>query len=131
MDVEDFEKKKVRCNCRKENNSLFFHFWLFFSRSATANVLFELNWQKSRIYEICDINSWCWREKNNMKDYKKKTWIFRSKKKEKKTTTKKNLYYYSTPSVTQIFVLLHPSLANTVFDQCDYVIKSRKRYWLG
>jgi len=41
--------------------------------------------------------------------------------------TKKNLYYYSTPSVTQIFVLLHPSLANTVFDQCDYVIKSRKR----
>lgn len=40
---------------------------------------------------------------------------------------KTNLYYYSTPSVTQIFVLLHPSLANTVFDQCDYVIKSRKR----
>ena len=67
------------------------------------------------------------KRKKNMKDYKKKPHEFLEVKRKKENYDKKNLYYYSTPSVTQIFVLLHPSLANTVFDQCDYVIKSRKR----
>jgi hypothetical protein len=68
------------------------------------------------------------KRKKNMKDYKKKHDFLEVKRLRKENYDKKtNLYYYSTPSVTQIFVLLHPSLANTVFDQCDYVIKSRKR----
>ena len=70
------------------------------------------------------------RKKNiEEKERKKKDddFLDSKQKKDQNYDTKKNLYYYSTPSVTQIFVLLHPSLANTVFDQCDYVIKSRKR----
>ena len=47
--------------------------------------------------------------------------------------TKKNLYYYSTPSVTQIFVLLqYPSLANTVFwpmRLCNKVKKRDRLIW--
>ena len=131
MDVEDFEKKKVRCNCRKENNSLFFHFWLFFPDLQLQMSC--LNWTDKKKSNLWDLwyKFMMLKRKKHERLQKKNTWIFRSKKKEKKTMTKKNLYYYSTPSVTQIFVLLHPSLANTVFDQCDYVIKSRKRDWLG
>ena len=68
------------------------------------------------------------KRKKNMKRLQKKHDFLEVKRLRKENYDKKtNLYYYSTPSVTQIFVLLHPSLANTVFDQCDYVIKSRKR----
>ena len=105
----------------------------FFSLKGCIISLNEL--KKSRIYGICDKkNHDAEEEKKNIEEKKKKKKdddFLDSKQKKRKIKNydnkKKNLYYYSTPSVTQIFVLLHPSLANTVFDQCDYVIKSRKR----
>lgn len=42
MDVEDFEKKKFDATAEKKIIHCFSTFD-FFSRSATANVLFELN----------------------------------------------------------------------------------------
>ena len=91
MDVEDFEKKKFDATAEKKIIHCFSTFDLF-SRSATANVLFELNWQKSRIYEICDINSWCWREKKNTHErLQKKHEFLEVKRKKRKLWQKKPL----------------------------------------
>lgn len=92
MDVEDFEKKKFDATAEKKIIHCFSTFDFFFPDLQLQNVLFELNWQKSRIYEICDINSWCWREKKTWKITKKKHDFLEVKRKEKKTTTKKQTF---------------------------------------
>ena len=124
-------KKKFDATAEKKIIHCFSTFDFFFPICNCKCLVWTELTKKSNLWDLW-YKFMMLKRKKNMKDYKKKTWLFRSKKKRKENYDKKtNLYYYSTPSVTQIFVLLHPSLANTVFDQCDYVIKSRKRDWLG
>jgi len=71
MDVEDFEKKKFDATAEKKIIHCFSTFDFFFPDLQLQMSC--LNWtdKKSRIYEICDINSWCWREKKTWKITKK------------------------------------------------------------